>query len=487
MSNSRMINASLKNMKFAEEIIPKGTVLYKGIRARDAKPITCTMLNDLSKFYLTRERNLAIGPYARPYMCTFKTTKQLRLFMLTQDNIRKILSTLDLDPVFKNELITITGTNITVKNQVALMEKVLGKVPGGNIGRRVWNARTRFPNAPGGRISLHNVNKRVFDKLCEFLNYLGYDGYEAPALPSPYHRTAAGNIGLFHAEIMLCDASAKLKIVSQTRKNTGITETLNLPLSNISTLQSDLPKIFRNWVRLHPFPVIFGKLYPYLTGGMAAKVILKSAGRKSARSGDFDFTVARPTFPANVEELQKDSERIQGLFESYLVQFLRDFSSFFPQYPYKIDKVLHRIRLNGPVQDKKTGRVLHQVISYNLVVNNIKLEFIDVALCTVPGINASMLSANQGFPTLKRHLLIKNISATLAKSFFSNNKFNTKRNPLTGSAKEKGLKNLRRIKNLCALNNTPSNTCKQILNLNRAVSAKNLRARIIAKRLWNSL
>lgn len=98
-----------------------------------------------------------------------------------------------------------------------------------------------------------------------------------------------------------------------------------------------------------------------------------------------------------------------------------------------------------------------------------------------------MLQTQGGFPTLRKSLLIKNISATLAKSFFSTNKFDVKRNPLTGSAKNKGLKNLKRIKNLCALNTNNRNLCSKIRNLNRAVQAKNLRSTILAREIWQSL
>lgn len=465
-------------MNFEERVLQKGVLLYKGIRSSTGEEIHCTSLQNTDKFFLSEYESTAIM-YANPYMCTFKTKKQLKLFVMSHSNVRKLISG-GLDQQTRNKLLAITGTNLTVRQQMNLFTK-FSQLPSGKIGRIIRNLLTTRPTTRGGRLSIHEFNKNTFNSLCPILKSLGYDGYIARELHSPYHRG-----GLFHAEIMLCDAAGALKIESETNKRSGMKSQLNLPLISMSTMQKDIPKIFRNWVKNHPIPTLPRNLYPYLTGGMAAKVILKSKGKKSVSSGDFDFTIARPVSPINITDLETDSEIMRVVFEPYLNSFVENFRRYFPQLNIQISRRINPIRIPGIIQDVITGRVLHQVVTYILIINGKTFEFVDLALCTVPGINSSMLQNQNGFPTLKTKLLIKNISATLAKSFLSSNIFNKKRNPLTGEAKNKGLKNIQRIKNLCSLN-TNSKVCNQIYNLNRTVKTKNLRSFIIAKQIWNSL
>jgi hypothetical protein len=460
---------------YEEKIIPKDTILYKGLRA--GKNIRCQGLNSGSMFYITNNITVA-SMYSKNYLCQFKAKQDLRLFIINRANIIKLLRKSVLSQNTSNKLRFVTGIDVTRRQQFAALNK-LKKIFGPEE-RAARNSAQRLKNnTPGQRWSFGNLNADAFRGLCkEFLTPNGYDGYYAFPKKSNFHG------GTFHKEMMLCDATDKLVRVKQTNIASRLeTNLLATPFAGKQNIEKVIPELFRSYVSNKKIQYDgINNVIMYLTGGMAVKVYVDSVGVKYPKltnqsissTTDFDFTVATSSMYGNQLNTNKSITYIKNSWTNYLSGFINTLNQY-----YNISarlEVIDRVKTYSPrLQNSITGRRIYQVLSFNIKTGSKTIDFVDVAVCVVPGVNESWInktvSNSSGFPILRHKYLMKEVASVLIRSFISSNSLNTNRNPINGSKKEKGVKDIVRASVLCGINKT--NICNNILRLIKNVENMN--------------
>lgn len=469
---------------YEEKIIPKDTIIYKGLQY--GKKVQCQSLLSGSMFYITNNSRVA-SMYSRNYLCEFKAKKELRLFIINRNNLTKLFSKGNLTQNTVNLIKFVTGVGLTRKQQVEALNRLKPSFSPNerrarNFGQRLKN------NTPGQRWSFGNLNATAFRGLCkEFLTPNGYDGYYAFPKKSNFHG------GEFHKEMMLCDATDKLVRVKQV--NTASRTEKNLlatPFAGKQNIDKVIPELFRTYVTNNKikYDGIPGAIM-YLTGGMAVKVYVDSIGRKYTKqvntaissTSDFDFTVATPVPFTQNANTNKSINYVKNVWTNYLSGFINTLNQYY-NVSAQLD-IVDRAKTHSPrLQNAITGRRIYQVISYNIKTGGKTIDFIDVAVCLVPGVNESWInktvSNSSGFPILQHKYVMKEVASVLIRSFISSNPLNTNRNPINGYKKEKGVKDIVRASALCGISKT--NVCnnigkliKNVQNMNKAKAAQNAR------------
>ncbi len=417
-------------MVFTETVFPPGKILYKGLEG-----ITCqTLLRDTRFFYLSESRSTAKN-YGSP--CAYRVKKTLRLFDLTHKNIDVLLkSRYPLSPETRGLLRVAVGTGITVGEQVIAAKILMGN----EAGKLPKETNTRR----GQRLSYKKLNKIVFGKLSEeFLTKEGYDGYYAPKKKSTFHG------GTFHHEIMLTNAYQKVE------RLTG-----PAPVVSQKSFASALPRIFIDFCKkstrlVRPYG---GGLTIFCTGGMGVRLYLSQLGKdlppKIRRTSDFDFTFAVPRLLPSEEAVSSYVFTMRKIMYDHLTAFVR-----YLNREYKgIDASLRvnrykRSKYDDPrLQVPGTGRRVYQVMSWQIRTGNGEIvDLADTALAVYPRASRNMLhlpfSYRLGIPIQKLRYQLKDSLALLSGSFVYKGLI-SKRNPLTGIVKEKGEKNVERVKEL---------------------------------------
>lgn len=474
-------------MDYEEKIIPVGTPLYKGLRYGKNTP--CRGIIGSNIFYVTPNKNIA-QIYAGNYLCTFSPKNDIRLFILNYKNINKLINSLILSKNTANRIKFATGVGTTKRSQYMYLLSIKRIFsPQENTLRSKINLNSRTnPNAPGQRISFGNINSDTFKRLCnEFLTPMGYDGYYAFPKKSNYHS------GIFHSEIMLCNASKKLVRMSETNTKTGITANLlRTPLATNKNIDAIISELFTTYVSHNPINFnTFGNTVMFLTGGMAVKLYLgnnkiTNLNRKAVNdTSDFDFTVATPGL-FNSIGANASIKNIKTFMTAYFGKFVDLINLYYPKAPVTL-RVVERYKSFPPrLQNSITGRSVYQVISFNIQTKNKVFEFSDVAICSINGINENWIdktrSAATGFPLLKHKYILKEVASVLVRSFLSSIKLNTNRNPINGEKKEKGIKDIRRLSALCSV--MPSTTiCNKLRSLSQTIDLRNKEKAIRNSRL----
>ena len=417
-------------MVFTETIFPPGKVLHKGLEG-----IPCqVLLRDTRFFYLTESM-----PTAKNYgnLCSFKVKKTLRLFDLTHKNIETLVrSKYPIKSDTKGLLRIVLGTGITVGEQVAAVRELLGK----NAGKLPRNTNTR----KGQRLSYKELNKKAFGALArEFLIPEGYDGYYAPAKKSVFHG------GTFHHEIMLNNAYQKIERLRGPA-----------PVISSKSFSGALPRIFMDYCKkttrlVRPYG---GGLTIFCTGGMGVRLYLMALGKdlppKIRRTNDFDFTFAVPR--------QLTSEKLVSTYaltmRTIMYEHLNGFVRYLNKHYQGINASLRVNRFGRSAYDAPrlqvpgTGRRVYQVMSWQIVTGkNEVTDLVDTALAVYPHSSRDMLhlpfSYKAGIPIQKLKYQLKDSLALLSGSLLHRGLI-SKRNPLIGEAKEKGQKNVERVKEL---------------------------------------
>jgi len=469
---------------YEEKIIPKDTIIYKGLQY--GRSVRCQGLLSGSMFYITNNIGVA-SMYSRDYLCQFKAKEDLRLFVVNRSNITKLLNKGVLTQNTSSKLKFVTGVGVTRRQQVAALNRL--KLMYSPAERAARNAGQRFiNNTPGQRWSFGNLNASAFRGLCkEFLTPNGYDGYYAFPKKSNFHG------GQFHTEMMLCDATDKLVRVKQTNTASRInTNLLATPFAGKQNIEKVIPELFRTYVSNNKIEYDGIKnVIMYLTGGMAVKVYVDSTGRKYTKqvntaissTTDFDFTVATPTFYSNQSTTNQSILYIKNVWTNYLNGFINTLNQYYDVSAQL--EIIDRVKTYTPrLQNAITGRRIYQVLSFNIKTGGKKIDFVDVAVCLVPGVNESWInktvSKSTGFPILQHKYLMKEVASVLVRSFISTNPLNTNRNPINGSKKEKGVKDIVRASVLCGMSKT--NVCnnigkliKNVQNMNKAKANQNAR------------
>jgi hypothetical protein len=420
-------------MVFSETVFPPGKVLYKGLRN-----ISCqTLLKDTRFFYLTEHFGTA-KDYGNA--CKYRTKKTIRLFDLSHANIQKLLkSRYPISEQTRHMLRIALGTGVTIGQQVKAAKLIFGK----NAGRLPKPTDKRR----GQRLSYTELNKLVFGNLSrEFLIPEGYDGYYAAKKRTVFHG------GTFHSEIMLNNAYQSIERF--TEKGTAV------PVVSTRSFAWALPKMFMDFSKrttrlVRPYG---GGLTIFCTGGMAVRLYLQARHQKMTekirKTSDFDFTFAVP------RKLKSDSQVASYVFTMRKIMTTH-LTSFVKYLNRQYKGINARLRVssfvrspydNPRMQVPGTGRRVYQVISYQIITGkNEATDLVDTALAVYPGASRTMLhlpfSYKIGIPIQRLRYQLKDSLALLSGSFVHKGLI-SKRNPITGAVKEKGLKNVARTASL---------------------------------------
>jgi hypothetical protein len=336
----------------------------------------------------------------------------------------------------KGLLRVVLGTGITVGEQVTAAKILMGN----EAGKLPKESNTR----EGQRLSYKKLNKLVFGNLSrEFFKKEGYDGYYAPKKKSIFHG------GTFHHEIMLTNAYQKI-------------ERLRGPAPVVSrhSFTSALPRIFmdfcKNTTRLvRPYG---GGLTVFCTGGMGVRLYLAQIGRdlppKIRRTSDFDFTFAVPRKLPSENAVSSYIYTMRKIMYGHMTAFVRYLNKNYEgiNASLRVNRY-KRSKFDDPrLQVPGTGRRVYQVMTWQIRTGKGDVtDIADTALAVYPRASRNMLhlpfSYRLGIPIQKLRYQLKDSLALLSGSFVYRGVI-SKRNPLTGIVKEKGEKNVERVKEL---------------------------------------
>lgn len=417
-------------MVFTETVFLPGKILYKGLEG-----ISCqTLFHDTKTFYLTESR-----PTAKDYgrVCKFRVKKTLKLFDLSHANLMALFtSKYPLSKETRELLKVVMGTGVTIGQQVRAAKILMGP----EAGKLPKETNTRA----GQRLSYKKLNKFVFDRLNkEFLVKEGYDGYYAGAKPSIFHG------GKFHLEIMLTNAYQKIERLRGAA-----------PVISHHSFAAALPRIFMDYCKgtkrlVRPYG---GDLTIFCTGGMGVRLYLAQLGKslppKIRRTADFDFTFAVPRQLPSEAAVSSYVYTMRKIMFDHLTGFVRYLNRQYQgiNADLRVNRY-KRSKYDDPrLQVPGTGRRVYQVMTYQIVTGNHEvIDLVDTALAVYPRASRKMLhlpfSYKIGIPIQKLRYQLKDSMALLSGSFLYRGLI-SKRNPLNGIVKEKGQKNVERVKEL---------------------------------------
>jgi hypothetical protein len=446
-------------MIFEETVLTKGTRIYKGTRIRSV------MLRDMRYFFATTNSRVA-----RVYGQTsaYLAKKPLRLFTMSVKNLKLLVTKY---PGLSKETRTLLrfalGVGTTRAQQVQAYKVLYG-------------TRAFLPGArnkrPGQRLSIADIDHDLAKRLTrEFLRPERYDGYYSPSKRTIFHS------GLFHSEIMLCDATHSLeRPVNSSRPRVVVDQ---------RSLVDSLPQLFVAYCKTHRrLTRQYGGFVPYLGGGMAVKLYLEAralrAPAKVRNTSDFDFTFAVPRRLRSRIDISNRIFAMRQIMSRHVSGFITWLNKEYKATGAKLVVVdfVPPIRVLPA-----TGKTVYQVISYKLQFPGMSkpIDFVDSTLAYVPGISREHLhlpyTRLYGIPMERLKYMYRNVAVVLAGSFVYPGIKN--RNPLTGNRPEKGLKNTARLSTLLRIkkksygNGTVQNFIKKIYDKN--VEGARLRARQI--------
>jgi hypothetical protein len=197
-------------MKIAKQtiVLKKGHVLYKGFDGN----VNNKVLANEKHFYLAPNHNTASGYANNGFVRAYELTRDTRLLHMTPRVVRYLVRFFLLKEVNGNRNRRLHANN-PIGNMLRFAFKKINQQCKENIydcfpAKLRGNSKTFLNNYTGRRASMHNVNKKVSEYICNFLKIHRLDGYY-------YNESRNGN-GAFHTEIMLCDASKRLLKIKNT-------------------------------------------------------------------------------------------------------------------------------------------------------------------------------------------------------------------------------------------------------------------------------
>ena len=190
--------------------VPIGTMMYKGI-SNNARVYETPVFFTFSRNYARTYAKARLGEYA--------TTKPLKFLHLTKKTLKYLLAHSELSQLNKNRLVFIMGANMTVKNQLQFLNKIIQNNAEKAFRRGIMLNNLvktgKGHNAPGGRKSFMNLDLAVYKSLCAFCRNHGYDGIYVDELTSPFHNR-------FGAELALCNPRNSLVNINFPLKNGSV-------------------------------------------------------------------------------------------------------------------------------------------------------------------------------------------------------------------------------------------------------------------------
>jgi len=232
------------------------------------------------------------------------------------------------------------------------------------------------------------------------------------------------------------------------------------PVVSGKSFSAALPRIFTDYCKkttrlVRPYG---GGLTIFCTGGMGVRLYLAALGRdlppKIRRTNDFDFTFAVPRQLASEKLVSTYALTMRTIMYEHLNAFVRYLNRNYKgiNASLRINQ-FKRSKYDAPrLQVPGTGRRVYQVVTWQIVTGTKEVtDLADSALTVYPRASRDMLhlpfSYKAGIPIQKLRYQLKDSMALLSGSLLHKGLI-SKRNPLTGEAKEKGQKNVERVKEL---------------------------------------
>jgi hypothetical protein len=232
------------------------------------------------------------------------------------------------------------------------------------------------------------------------------------------------------------------------------------PVISQKSFTSALPRIFMDFCKksrrlVRPYG---GGLTIFCTGGMGVRLYLSELGKdlppKIRRTTDFDFTFAVPRILPSEEAVSSYVYTMRKIMYDHLTAFIRYLNREYQgiNASLRVNRY-KRTKYDDPrLQVPGTGRRVYQVMTWQIRTGTGDVtDLVDTALAVYPGATRNMLhlpfSNRLGIPIQKLRYQLKDSLALLSGSFIYKGLI-SKRNPLTGVVKEKGGKNVERVKEL---------------------------------------
>lgn len=398
---------------YQEKIVPIGTSLFKGLRY--GPNIKCIGLEtNLPIMYFSDSEEVA-KIYASNYLCSYEVAKPLRLFVLNRKNVEKMVRNKLIPQNLANGLKLVTGTNVSLREQVEAFKKITSnKLPCFN--NAINNKK------PGERISITEINRRVFGYLCSFLSRNGYDGYYASERQSMCHG------GTFHKEIAICkDSFKKIRKVRETNKggrSTMLRHEPILAMGNKNAPQTILD-LFAEYIESTK-SFGYGKNAPnkfiFLTGGRAAESVLNG---KNVITSDYDMTFVTNTPFETQEQLNQWSKYALDNMTLVLNNFVELLKISYPN-TFTGLTVAKKGAWNyqAPrLQNRFNPRYIYGVYTFYIkLVNGVEIDFLDLAVCYIPNMSGDRLRMAKGFPVLTKKHMLMDLVGPLLRSVVNKNR-----------------------------------------------------------------
>jgi hypothetical protein len=416
--------------------IPKHTVLYKGMS------ISCkTVPKSIEYFFVTEDPDVA-KLYAHKDLCVYRTTRVLRLFALTPANVYQLLMSSSAPLTFQEKqlIAMVTGVGVTKKNQAKYFEGLSAAM------RQYLTDCT-----PGERFSHTNTNKLACVHLCKAFAQMGFDGYYAEPVNSVFHG------GGFHREIMICNASDKLEIVRSM-----------IPLMDRVKLKTDgVLHMFRLYAkRSNVFSSAFVEptVTPVVAPGMAVKLYAERDHEQNKIIHDtLDLDISVFIDHEYLERLSPTDRMtvvpqiVFTVFERFDLiceQFVTLLNEEYDDLNVRLIKYCRPSTQTCLVDFTRTQgfpfleRNVFAVKQYYVGFPDTTVELMDVAVVYQPKKTPLDLSVSNeiGLPLPTLTALAEELWAMIQIDILGPSPLNQKRNPITGSAKQKGVKDLYRLK-----------------------------------------
>ncbi len=369
---------------------------------------------------------------ARMYgtVCSFVTTRPVRLFVLTHDSLKKVFKYLSNNTRLLMSFVF--GTGLKRTNQEITLKKIMKR-------------NTPFIKSfksKGERLSVTEIDTIALEAFSrEFILPKGYDGVYMPDKRSKFHR------GVFHSEMYIAKGgllreSGPVSISAPPNQRRSYT------IKSMSDLFLEYTKHTKGLLKPHP-----SKFVMFLGGGMAVKLYLKARGIDTATTSDFDFKFAVPRVLRTKKQIEMQSSAMRRIMSRHVSGFVRFLKS------RGIDVNVEFKEIEGVPFDKPGGRdsikkKVYKVYNYTLVTPSGKRhELIDTSLVVIPGVSRRHISLKWsrqfGVPIQTLTRLWRDTLYVLAGSFVVDTI--KLRNPINGAKKEKGIKDAIRAGHLSYL------------------------------------
>lgn len=401
-----------------EKVLRKGTRVYRGGICK--KKMAFFALNPrVARMYGT--------------VCSFVTTKPVRLFVLTHDSLKRVFKYLSGNTRLLMSFVF--GTGLKRTNQEITLKKIM-------------HSKTPFARSfkkSGERLSVTEIDVIALEAFSrEFILPRGYDGVYMAKKKSKFHR------GVFHSEMYISRGGllAESGPVSISKGPHSHYTRSSYTLKSMSELFLEYTKHTRGLLKAHP-----SKFVMFLGGGMAVKLYLEARGIHTATTSDFDFKFAVPRVLRTKKQIEEYSSQMRRIMSRHVSGFVR----FLKTRGIHVNVEFKEIE--GVPFDKPGGRdsikkKVYKVYNYTLVTPSGKRhELIDTSLVVIPGVSRRHISLKWsrkfGLPIQTLTRLWRDTLYVLAGSFVVDTI--KLRNPIDGAKKEKGIKDAIRAGHLSYL------------------------------------